>query len=442
MRSRPARPRLLQAMIDAFSLPDLRQKFIFTLILLVVFRFVAHVPVTGVNVGALRQMFEQNALLGMLDLFSGGGLRNFSVAAIGIYPFINAQIILQLLIPVIPALTRLSEEGEAGRNKINQITHWLTVPLAAISGYGTLVLLQRGTTPVVGVTTILQTVTIVISLVAGTMFSIWLGELITDYGIGNGISILIAVNIITGYPQLVGQAILAWQQGQIFGVIFYAVISIATIVAIVLFTEAYRAIPVQYAKSVIKGGRIYRQAGGTRIPLRVDTAGMIPVIFASSLTLFPGVIASYFANPTNEDANIANHIVNIFSPNTGLPLGLVYWVLLFLLTIAFSFFYTTVILEQQDLPGTLQKQGGFIPGIRPGKHTADYIGAVINRITWLGALYLAIVAVLPFILRVVTNIDFMQLSTMGLLVMVGVILDTMKLVESQLLMRRYEGFIK
>jgi preprotein translocase subunit SecY len=442
MRSRQSRPRLIQAMLDAFSLPDLRQKLFITFVILVCFRFVAHVPVTGINVAALRQMFEQNALMGMLDLFSGGGLRNFSVAAIGIYPYINASIILQLLTPVIPALTRLSEEGEAGRNKINVVTYWLTIPLAAISGYGTLILLQRGTAPVVGMTTIFQTVTIVLTLVAGTMFTIWLGNLITDYGIGNGISILIAVNIISGYPELVGQGILAGQQGQIFGIIFYAVVSIATIVAIIIFSEAYRAIPVQYAKSIFKGGRMYRQSGGTRIPLRVDTAGMIPVIFASSMVLFPGVIASYFANPTGMDLNVANYIMNIFSPNTDLPLGLVYWVLLFLLTIGFSFFYTTVIMEQQDLPGALQKQGGFIPGIRPGKHTADYINGVIYRITWMGALYLAIVAILPFIVRQATRIEFMQLSSMGLLVMVGVILDTMKLVESQLLMRRYEGFIK
>ncbi len=442
MRSRQARPRLIQAMLDAFSLPDLRQKLLITFIILVIFRFVAHVPVTGVNVSALRLMFQQNALMGMLDLFSGGGLRNFSVAAIGIYPYINASIILQLLTPVIPALTRLADEGEAGRNRINIITYWVTIPLAALSGYGTLVLLQRGTTPVVGYTTIFQTVTIVISLIAGTMFALWLGNLITDYGIGNGISILIAVNIIAGYPELVGQGILAGQQGQILGIIFYVVVSLATIVAIIVFTEAYRAIPVQYAKSVFKGGRMYRQSGGTRIPLRVDTAGMIPVIFASSMVLFPGVIASYFANAAGEEPNLANHIVNIFGPNTALPLGLVYWVLLFLLTIGFSFFYTTVIMEQQDLPGTLQKQGGFIPGIRPGKHTSDYLNAVIYRITWLGAFYLAIIAILPFLVKQATHIEFMQLSSMGLLIMVGVILDTMKLVESQLLMRRYEGFIK
>ena len=361
MHSRSSRPRLLQAMIDAFSLPDLRQKLLITFIILLFFRFVAHVPVTGVNTSALRTMFQQNALLGMLDLFSGGGLRNFSVAAIGIYPYINASIILQLLTPVIPALTHLAEEGETGRNKINILTYWVTIPLAAISGYGTLTLLQRGATPVVGATDLLQTVTIVVSLIAGTMFTIWLGQLITDYGIGNGISILIAVNIIAGYPELVGQGILAGQQGQIFGVIFYAVVSLATIVAIVVFTEAYRAIPVQYAKSVFKGGRMYRQSGGTRIPLRVDTAGMIPVIFASSLVLFPGVIASYFASPAGAERNIANYIVEIFSPNTALPLGFVYWVLLFLLTIGFSFFYTTVIMEQQNLPGSLQGKRFYLP---------------------------------------------------------------------------------
>ncbi|MFH1640182.1 MAG: preprotein translocase subunit SecY [Chloroflexota bacterium] len=442
MRARQSRPRLIQAMIDAFSLPDLRQKLLITLGVLVAFRFVAHVPVAGVNVDALRQLFERNALLGMLDLFSGGAMRNFSVAAMGVYPFITASIILQLMTPIIPKLQALSQEGEAGRNKMVVITYWMTVPLAALSGYGQLVLLQRSNPPVIASMEVLQTVSIVLSMIAGTMFLIWLGEIITDYGIGNGLSIIIFAGIVTSIPQMIGQGVLAGRQGQILGLIFYVLVTLATIVAIVIFTEAQRRIPVQFAKQVVRGGRMYRQSGTSHIPLRVNTAGMIPVIFASSMTLFPSVIASYFANAATEEPNLANDIVNIFKPDASIPLGLVYWGLLFLLTIGFAFFYTTVLMEQQDLPGNLQRQGGFVPGIRPGKRTADYLGAVIGRITWAGAIFLAVVAIIPFIVREATGIQLVQLSSMGLLIMVGVILDTMKQIEGQLLMRRYEGFIK
>jgi len=211
---------------------------------------------------------------------------------------------------------------------------------------------------------------------------------------------------------------------------------------IVIFTEAHRRIPVQYAKSVFRGGRMYRQSGSTHIPLRVNTAGMIPLIFAMSIVVFPGMIAGYFANPMGTDPNLANHIMNLFNPNAALPMGLFYWGLYFLLVVGFAFFYTMVIFQQQNLPSALQQQGGFIPGIRPGKHTADYLNQVIKRITWGGALFLAAVAVIPFLAREITNVQVMQLSSMGLLIVVGVVLDTMKQIEAQLVMRRYEGFIK
>jgi preprotein translocase subunit SecY len=222
----------------------------------------------------------------------------------------------------------------------------------------------------------------------------------------------------------------------------YLLISLATIVAIVIFTEAHRRIPVQYAKTTFRGGRMYRQSGATHIPLRVNAAGMIPLIFAVSIVLFPGVIASYFQAPQGADPNFANFIVRLFNPDTALPLGLVYWLIYFFLTIGFAFFYTTVIFQQQDLAGTLQRQGGFIPGIRPGRNTSDYLNHVINRITWAGALYLAIVAIVPFLAREVTNVQAIQLSSLGLIIVVGVVLDTMKQMEAQLVMRRYEGFIK
>jgi len=433
---RQARPRLLQAMIDAFSLPDLRRRILITLGILILFRFVAHIPLPGVDPVALRELFERNALMGMLDLFSGGALRYFSIAAMGVYPYITASIVMQLMVPVIPRLQALSREGETGRNKINLITHWLTVPLAGLQGYGQLIYLQRE--GVIGSAAILPTAAMVISMIAGTIFLVWLGELITEYGIGNGISIIIFGGIVAGLPEMIGQGFLA--KGQFGGLMLYALLALTATVFIVIFTEAHRRIPVQYARSVFRGGRMYKQAGSTHIPLRVNTAGMIPLIFAMAIVVFPGVVASYFANPA--DPNIADYIMRLFDPRAPLPMGLFYWGLNFLLVVAFAFFYTMIIFQQQDLPGTLQRQGGFIPGIRPGKNTADYLNGVIKHITWAGAIFLATVAVIPFLAREITNVQVIQLSGMAMLIVVGVTLDTMKQLEAQLVLRRYEGFIK
>ncbi|GAI06054.1 unnamed protein product, partial [marine sediment metagenome] len=263
-------------MIDALSLPDLRRRILITLGILVVFRFVAHVPLPGVDAVALQQLFERNAILGMLDMFSGGAMRYFSVAAMGVYPYITASIIMQLMVPIIPRLQALAQEGEAGRNKINLITHWLTVPLAGLAGYGQLILLQRE--GVISGAAVLPTVAMVMSMVAGTMFLVWLGELITQYGIGNGISIIIFGGIVAGLPEMIGQGFLA--KGQFGNLFFYALIALATTLVIVIFTEAHRRIPVQYARSVFRSGRMYKQSGSTHIPLRVNTAGMIPLILA------------------------------------------------------------------------------------------------------------------------------------------------------------------
>ncbi len=438
MRQRQARPRLLQAMIDAFSLPDLRRRILFTIGILVAFRFVAHVPLPGVDIEALQELFESNALLGMLDMFSGGAMRQLSIAAMGVYPYITASIIMTLLVPVIPKLQAISQEGEAGRQRINVVTHWLTVPLAGLAGYGQLVYFQRE--GVITSVSPLPMTAMVLSMIAGTMILVWLGELITEKGIGNGISIIIFAGIVAGYWDLVGRGFIVGGQGQWGGLAAYILIAIATIVLIVIFTEAHRRIPVQYAKSVFRGGRMYRQSGATHIPLRVNTAGMIPLIFAMSVVMFPGIIASYFVQG---DTGFAYTIYQMFNPDSSyLPLNLVYWVLYFLLTIGFAFFYTMVMFQQQDLPGVLQRQGGFIPGIRPGKNTKDYLDGVIKRITWAGALFLALVAVIPFLAQQVTSVQAIQLSSMGMLIVVGVVLDTMKQLEAQLIMRRYEGFIK
>lgn len=432
------RPRLIQALMDAFSLPDLRRRLLFTLGMLVVFRFVAHVPVPGVNLTALEELFRTNQLLGMLDLFSGGAMRNFSVAAMGVYPYITASIVMQLLVPVIPQLRALSLEGEAGRRRINQLTHWLTVPLAALQGYAQLTLMRSQ--GVVGHVAVLPTLAIIASLTAGTIFLVWLGELITERGIGNGVSIIIFGGIVSGLPEMIGRGFLAREK--LLGLVAFVILALAMVTFIVIFIEGHRRIPVQYARTAFRGARMYRQTGSTYIPLRVNTAGMIPLIFAISLLIFPATIASYFASPPGQDPNLASKIMTWFSPNAPLPLGLIYWVLYFILVVAFTFFYTMVIFEQMDLARTLQRQGGFIPGVRPGKPTTDYLNKVINRITWGGAFFLATVAVMPFLIRELTDVAVLTLSSTGILIVVGVALDTMKQIEAQLTMRRYEGFLK
>jgi preprotein translocase subunit SecY len=425
-------------MIDAMQIPDLRGKILFTLAMLVVFRFVAHVPVPGVDHQALSQAFESQAILGFLDLFSGGALANLSVAALGVYPYITASIVMQILVPVIPGLKSLSQEGEYGRQRINQFTHWLAVPIAFMQGWGQLTLLnQSGVLRDITFGLNLPTLAMVVSMVAGTLFLVWLGELITERGLGNGISLIIFGGIVARFPQVVGQGFL--QSGQAAGLLLLGVFAFVVIYSIVLFTEAQRRVPVQYGRSVFRGGRMQRQSGSTFLPLRVNSAGMIPLIFAFSIVILPGTIANYFTNPLNEGivSRLAQFMANSLDPS-----AFGYWVVVFVLVVVFTFFYTIVTFQQQDLAGNLQRNGGFIPGIRPGKPTQDYLMRVLVRITWGGAFFLGIIAVLPFFITAATDVRSLTLSSTSLLIMVGVALDTMRQLESQLLMRNYEGFIK
>ena len=438
MQRRKSQSRLIQAMMAVLSLPDLRRKILFTLGILVAFRFLCHVPLPGVDIGALHRFFEQNQLFGMLDLFSGGAMKDFSVAAMGVYPYITASIIMQLLVPVIPSLQSLSQQGEAGQQKVNRITHLLTVPLAALQGYAMLTLLRTQSPPIVGYIEPLTTVTIVITMAAGTVFLVWLGELITERGIGNGISMIIFAGIVASLPDMIRRGFVAKEDP--IGLIAFIILGLLTLVFIVMFIEAHRRIPVQYARSTFRSGRMYRQSGSTHIPLRVNTAGMIPLIFAIALMQLPGTIASYFVNPTNP--NFANTIMDVFSPNATLPLGLIYQGCYFALVLGFTFFYTMIIFEQMNLAKSLQQQGGFIPGVRPGKTTADYLNRVIKRLTVGGALCLALVAIMPFIAKEITGVTALAIQSTALLIAVGVALDTMKQLEAQLTMRRYEGFLK
>ncbi len=431
---------LINALVSAWQLPDLRRKLLFTAFLLAVFRFIAHVPVPGADAEALTRLFQTNQLVGLLDLFSGGAMSTFSIAAMGVYPYITASIIMQLLVPIIPQLTELTKEGESGRNKINQYTHWLTVPLAALQAWGTPNLLNASAPqPIIkdfgfGVNP-LGTLAIIITMTAGTVLLIWIGELITQYGIGNGISIIIFGGIVARLPPYVGQAI-AGGSG-LFTLLLFALLAVVTVAAIVYVYEGVRRIPVQVAKR-IRGNRMY---GGqtTHIPLKVNSAGMIPLIFAQSILLFPSVVAGYFLGVQNETVRtIANWIYTTFQAGTS-P---VYWVLYFLMVVGFTFFYTLVIFQQQNIAENLQKQGGFVPGIRPGRPTAEYLLKVLTRITLAGALFLGIVAVLPVIARAITGVQALTLSATAFLIVVGVALDTMRQLEAQLLMRNYRGFIR
>ncbi|MGQ9682127.1 MAG: preprotein translocase subunit SecY [Anaerolineae bacterium] len=431
---------MLQAVSNAFKLPDLRRKIVFTLGVLVIFRLAAHIPVPGVNLEALREIFARNQLLGLLDMFSGGALSNFSVMAMGVYPYITASIVLQLLQPIIPRLAELAKEGEAGRNKMNQYTLLLTVPLAFLNAFGQASLLASSSS-VAGAGLLnfgftaanwLPTLSTLITLTAGTMLAVWLGELIDQQGVGNGISIIIFGGIVTDIPSRVGALLIG---GQWAALLLFIVITLATVAVIVFIQEGQRRIPVQYAKRV-RGTKVY---GGqsTHIPLQVNAAGMIPLILAVSLLIFPGVIASYLVNVSGFVGQAAQFVERLFSAE-----GAFYWIAYFVLVIIFTYFYTDIVFQQQNLAENLQRQGGFILGIRPGKRTADYLSGVVRRITLVGALFLGFVAILPWPLRLLTNQTQTLVTSTGLLIVVGVVLDTMKQLEAQLLMRHYEGFIR
>ena len=432
-----SRPQLIQSMLDAMKVPDLRYKILFTFAMLLIFRFVAHVPVPGVDTQALSQAFRDQALLGFLDLFSGGALANLSVAALGVYPYITASIVMQILTPVMPGLKELSQEGEFGRQKINQYTHYLTVPIAFMQGWGQLTLLRSsGVLPGVDFGLNLHTFAMMLSLVAGTMFLVWLGELITERGLGNGVSLIIFGGIVAGLPQMLGRGFL--ENDYISTLIMLAIIGFALIYIIVFFNEAQRRVPVQYGRSVFRGGRMQRQSGSSFLPIRVNTAGMIPLIFAFSIIILPGTIASYFNDPLSD--GFLNSIASFFASTLD-PSNLPYWIAVFILVVMFTFFYTLVIFQQQNLAETLQRNGGFIPGIRPGLPTQEYLNRVIIRITWGGALFLGGIAIVPYFVSELTGIQALTLSSTSLLIMVGVALDTMRQLESQLLMRNYEGFL-
>jgi preprotein translocase subunit SecY len=448
---------MIQALRNAVTLPDLRRKLLYTLLILIIYRMAAHVPVPGVDQEALANFLAQTTGTGqffnVLNMLSGGAIQRFSVMANGVQSYITAQLIVQLLQPIIPALERLAEEGDAGQQKLNRIIYYVTIPLSLLQSFGSIQLINsQSATPILpnfgfgAPENILPTISVLLSMVAGSMLAMWLGELISEQGIGSGISLIIFSGIVAGMPQNV---VSLWVQGDDKGGTWLAVLLLSIVLllmaaimfVIVVVQEGQRRIPVQYGKRV-RGMKTYG-GGSTHIPLRVNTVGMIPLIFAQAILTFPAIIAQFFVN--NESVGeFATGVISFFTPGQSAW----YIPLYFLAVVGFTYFYTDVMVQQQDLPGALKRQGGFIPGIRPGKKTADFINSVYRRITLVGALFLGAVAILPLITDLVlyATLDIrtsvLLITASGLLIVVGTVIDTMRQLEAQLLMRHYEGFIK
>lgn len=417
--------------------PELRKKLLILLWLILVFRIAAIIPVPGVPKESLAQLFSGNQLFGLLDIFSGGGLSRLSLVMLGLGPYITASIVIQLSTMIFPRLEEMQkEEGEAGRRKMAQWTRLLAVPFAALQGFGFLNILQRGG---VGGAVALSftpwelTMTL-ITIVAGTIFLMWIGELMTKQGFGNGISLIIFIGIIGQLPGAILQVIATWTPEQFLTYAAFLVVSVIVVAGVVVVTEGQRAIPVSYAKQV----RGNRMLGGTstHLPLRVNQAGVMPIIFALSVMLFPGIVANFFVGASNATvASVSQFIVQLFQNQ------LFYGIVYFVLVVVFTYFYTSVTFDPDQISENVQKQGGFIPGIRPGRQTKLYLQYVVQRITLAGALFLGGIAILPLIVQAFSGLTTLTIGGTALLIVVSVVLETMKQIESQLTMREYEGFL-
>jgi len=435
----------LQTLKQVFYSPDLRKRVLIVLGLLVVFRFLAHVPVPVPDNAALsnflRTIFNSNKVLGFADIFSGGALSNFSIIMMGVGPYINASIIIQLLTHVVPHLESLNKEGEMGRRKINQYTRLLTLPLALVQSFGMVFLIQQtskrvANTDLIGHPNLFQWLLMVSTITAGTLLLMWIGEIITEKGIGNGISLIIFCGIIARLPASASQlaSLASGDASKILQLVLFLVASLGIIAFVVVLNEGQRNIPVSYAKRT-RGSRVFAGVD-THLPIRVITAGVIPIIFALAFLSVPGLIGQVLSGAkTHWVATFAQHLTTWFSPN-----GAIYAVTYFVMVVAFTYFYTSVVFSPKDISENLQKQGGFIPGIRPGAQTAGYLKRVVNRITLAGALGLGIIAVLPFIAQAFTKSQVLTFGGTGLLIVVSVAIETLKQLEAQAITTSYEQY--
>lgn len=412
---------------------DVRNSVLFVLFLLVIFRITAHIPIPVVDTENLRAFFASNQILGLVNIFSGGAMESFSVVALGVGPYITASIIFQLLAMIIPQLEEMQKEGQAGQERINQYTRLATVPLAALQSYGLITLLQQSRQGIIQELSTLEYVVTLVTLTAGTVFLMWLGEMISERKIGNGISIMIFAGIISALPTTIQQAVVSFDQSQIINFAAYAVIGVITIAGVVLMTEGQRNIPVVYAKRM-RGTRL---TGGaeTHLPLRVNMAGVIPIIFAISLVLFPPMVAQFFVQAkTPAIAAAAQKIIALSQDR------LIYGISFFLLVFLFTYFYTAVVFHPERMAENLQKQGGFVPGIRPGRPTAEFLQHVVQRIIPAGAIFLSTIAVLPLAVQELTASQTLVVGGTSILIVVSVVIEIMNQVNAQLTMREYEAF--
>ncbi|MEK7141746.1 MAG: preprotein translocase subunit SecY [Patescibacteria group bacterium] len=425
---------LIAPILNSWKVPELRRKILITAFLFFVFRLFAHIPMPGVDTAKLASLFAQNQFLGLLDIFSGGTLVNFSVMALGLNPYINASIILQLLTIVFPKLEELSKEGEFGREKINQYTRLITVPLAVLQAIGMYALLKNQ--GIVGVADPLTLISLILTMTAGTIFVMWLGELITAYGVGNGISLLIFAGIVGRFPVVIGQTISTVTAEVVGNMLVFLALAVGVIAATVTVNEAVRRITVHYARRV-RGNKVY--GGSTSyLPLRVNQAGVIPIIFAVSLVLLPSLLGGFFQQSGQPVlVNIGRFLTGVFNPNS-----ISYNVIYFFLVIGFTYFYTAITFNPTKIAGEIQKYGGFIPGIRPGSPTAAYLNYILTRITLAGALFLGAIAILPTLAGGATGVSTLLVGGTSVLIVVSVVLETVKALEAQLVMRNYDGFLK
>jgi len=414
----------------AFSSPDIRRRIIITAVVLFVFRLAAHIPAAGIDPTSLQALFYGSPLLSLLDVFSGGTLANFSILALGLNPYINASIVMQLMTYVVPKLEELAKEGEYGQEKINQYTRFLTVPIAALQGFGMYTILKSQN--VIPTLTPLQIAALIATMTAGTMFAVWLGELITEYGVKNGVSFLIFAGIAARLPVILGKSVSVLSGGDLLKVGIFILLAIGIVAVIVVINEAVRQIPIHYAK------RANGNAASSYIPLRINQAGVIPIIFAVSLVLLPSLIAQFAQGVQNDQiSKIAGFITQHFNPQS-LTYNLVYFFLVF----GFTYFYTTVVFDPVKYAENLQKSGGFIPGIRPGMETSKYLNFVLNRITLAGATFLGLIAVLPSFFQNVIGVANLAIGGTSVLIAVSVILELTREMESQLVMRKYDTYIR
>ncbi len=423
---------MFQRLIDIFKIKDLRKRIFFVLAILVISRLAASIPVPGVDVSALKDLLSGNQFLGLLNIFSGGGLSNLSIVMLGVGPYITALIIMQLLTMIFPNLKEMYQNsGELGRQKFNQLTRMLTVPLAALQGYGLLALLQSQN--VIPHLTRFSLFTNIMVVTAGTVFLMWLGELITEKKIGNGVSLLIFAGIIASLPTSIKQLYLNFDPTIVPTLIAFTVIFVIVIAGVVFISESQRNVPISYAKR-IRGSKVYG-GSSTYLPLKVNQAGVIPIIFAISILLFPQMLANFMKLSSHQWVqNLADSI------NSFMQKGFIYGSIYFFLVVVFTYFYTAVTFDTKQIADNVQKQGGFIPGIRPGSSTVDFLNRVMNRITLAGALSLGFIAVLPFIAEYFTGSATLTMGGTALLIVVSVVLDTMKQIKAQMLMHEYEKF--